>query len=495
LYTDLTSTISLLRRFPDGTVKKDQIDTIAAGWHLTPQLLPLPGGGAQYAEYARHEWQNQSTDKCQLDTGVAVDSIAADGTVGTGTVAFQDTATQPTGGNPCTAQQLDYSDAGGKEVFPPVMAISPKGETSLVTGEAAFQGLNVSPTGGLVDVVVAPGHPWTDATAELVFGGIEQAEGVAYAGEDPVVALPQAQGGVLATQRINGKWTSPTLIDGRVGDAASIIGSADGSALIATWPLAPGGKAPQSGQIHAYIRDPSGQIDTGTLITNDETFDDVWADGQGDFGVVNDGDADPGPAFVPVTATVVYDGAPPKVTVSGPASATAGQPADGFTATASDIWSTVGTPAWTFGDGGTASGSPVSHVFAAAGHQTVSATVTDAAGNSATGTTALDTKPPPTPPPVKDTTKPTVTKLKVSFSKKTREATFRFTLSEDATVKLSIKRKGVKKATTITKKLKQGRRSIATKKLKLKVPYTFTLAATDAAKNTSKLSSLKRTFR
>jgi hypothetical protein len=50
--------------------------------------------------------------------------------------------------------------------------------------------------------------------------------------------------------------------------------------------------------------------------------------------------------------------------------------------TATDEWSTVGAPAWTFGDGGTGSGTSVQHVFAAAGTYTVHVSVTDGSGNS-----------------------------------------------------------------------------------------------------------------
>ena len=62
-------------------------------------------------------------------------------------------------------------------------------------------------------------------------------------------------------------------------------------------------------------------------------------------------------------------------------------------------------------------------------------------------------------------------------------------------MKLTIKAKGSKKATTITKRLKKGSRSMKTRKLKLKLRYAFTLVATDAAKNKSKAARLSRTFR
>jgi hypothetical protein len=50
---------------------------------------------------------------------------------------------------------------------------------------------------------------------------------------------------------------------------------------------------------------------------------------------------------------------------------------------ATDEWSTPGTPAWTFGDGGTGSGLTPVHIYAAAGTYTAHVTVTDSSGNSA----------------------------------------------------------------------------------------------------------------
>jgi PKD domain len=79
---------------------------------------------------------------------------------------------------------------------------------------------------------------------------------------------------------------------------------------------------------------------------------------------------------------------PPQLTLGAiPARATAGVPAT-FSASASDFWGPV-TVVWNFGDGSTARGSSVKHVYAAAGHPTVTATAIDAVGNSVSAATAV----------------------------------------------------------------------------------------------------------
>ena len=78
-----------------------------------------------------------------------------------------------------------------------------------------------------------------------------------------------------------------------------------------------------------------------------------------------------------------------------------------FSMTTADDWVTP-TVSWDFGDGNQASGSPVTHRFAAAGTYTVTGTATDAAGNKATRTTVVtvtatpsqEPPPAPLPPPV-----------------------------------------------------------------------------------------------
>jgi hypothetical protein len=93
------------------------------------------------------------------------------------------------------------------------------------------------------------------------------------------------------------------------------------------------------------------------------------------------------------------DAAPPRLSITGaPASGVTGQSL-GFTASASDVWSSVST-GWNFGDGGTAGGNSVAHAFGGPGTFSVRATATDAVGNSRSDTRSVQiTNPPPPPPP------------------------------------------------------------------------------------------------
>ena len=66
-----------------------------------------------------------------------------------------------------------------------------------------------------------------------------------------------------------------------------------------------------------------------------------------------------------------------------------------------DAWSPIASIAWSFGDGGTGSGSSVTRTFAAVGSYAVSVTATDAVGyaTTLTGTVVVSPAPPVTPTP------------------------------------------------------------------------------------------------
>ncbi len=93
------------------------------------------------------------------------------------------------------------------------------------------------------------------------------------------------------------------------------------------------------------------------------------------------------------------DAAPPRLSITGaPASGVTGQSL-GYAASVSDVWSSVNT-VWNFGDGGSAGGSSVSHVFGGPGTFSVRATATDAVGNSRSDTRSTQiTNPAPGPGP------------------------------------------------------------------------------------------------
>jgi hypothetical protein len=79
-----------------------------------------------------------------------------------------------------------------------------------------------------------------------------------------------------------------------------------------------------------------------------------------------------------------------------PASGTEGRPV-AFAVSPLDVWSGATTGSWDFGDGQAASGTSVSHTYAAAGRYRVVVTSTDAVGNSSTSTGSITIAPSPTP--------------------------------------------------------------------------------------------------
>lgn len=82
----------------------------------------------------------------------------------------------------------------------------------------------------------------------------------------------------------------------------------------------------------------------------------------------------------------VGDGSDPVIgQLTVPASVTAGDSL-AVAVSATDLWSGVESVAWSFGDGGSASGESASHTYPAAGTYTVTVTVTDGAGHSASRT-------------------------------------------------------------------------------------------------------------
>ncbi|HWH19401.1 MAG TPA: PKD domain-containing protein [Solirubrobacterales bacterium] len=90
-----------------------------------------------------------------------------------------------------------------------------------------------------------------------------------------------------------------------------------------------------------------------------------------------------------------YDVAGPQLRgLSIPASGTVGTPLS-FSVSPLDVWSAVGATTWSFGDGGSAVGTSVSHTFAGPGTYTVKVSSTDAVGNTstATGTVTVGAEP------------------------------------------------------------------------------------------------------
>ena len=93
---------------------------------------------------------------------------------------------------------------------------------------------------------------------------------------------------------------------------------------------------------------------------------------------------------------------PPLADPNGPYSGTAGMPVAFDGSASSDPDGTVVSYSWDFGDGSTGSGATPTHTYAADGNYTVTLTVTDDAGDSASATTAATIGAVGNQPPVSD---------------------------------------------------------------------------------------------
>jgi hypothetical protein len=97
---------------------------------------------------------------------------------------------------------------------------------------------------------------------------------------------------------------------------------------------------------------------------------------------------------------VGYDGAGPQLRgLAFPGPVQAGRPLR-FAVAPVDVWSAVDSVVWDFGDGGSASGSSVTHAYAEPGLYRAQVTATDTLGNESTATAAVRATPAPPPPPV-----------------------------------------------------------------------------------------------
>ena len=106
-----------------------------------------------------------------------------------------------------------------------------------------------------------------------------------------------------------------------------------------------------------------------------------------------------------IIQAAVYDATGPQLgSLSIPANGTAGEPLS-FSVSPLDLWSALGATSWSFGDGGSASGTAATYAYAAAGTYQVTVTAADVLGNptSATGTVTVAASP-TTPPPTTVTT-------------------------------------------------------------------------------------------
>jgi hypothetical protein len=298
---------------------------------------------------------------------------------------------------------------------------------------------------------------WTSGSA------VTSSAGTLGNGSAPALAT-DAAGNVTAT------WLDGSTVGGatRAADASTFVATPDlgaGAAGPATLDVGPAGDAlavwpPASGDLRAARRAASGGFQPAADIPGAAASDlpVVTVDGEGSAVVA-------WPAADGAHAAVFDAGAPALGTVTAPATATVGVPAD-FAASATDRWSTVGL-GWAFGDGATAAGGAVSHAFGAAGTPVVTVTASDAAGNAASAGRSVSVsapvvQPPPPPPPPEPLVTPRVA-VPVTPSWRVRGKVIRLLrlklagLPAGATAELRCKGKRCPLRRTKTFKAKDGR--------------------------------------
>ena len=192
-----------------------------------------------------------------------------------------------------------------------------------------------------------------------------------------VTAAPPPQPGNHApTAQAGGPYS------GTAGQPISFGGSAqdiDGDTLTYAWAFSDGGSA--TGVSASYAFASAGSY-TATL-------------------TVSDGKGGTTTATAAVAVTAATPGnQPPTARLTGPLTGTVGQSLSYDASTSSDPDGDPLTYAWTFGDGGTASGTAASHVYAAPGTYAVVVTVNDGAGHGHTAQLLVKVNPPPNRAPL-----------------------------------------------------------------------------------------------
>ena len=207
-----------------------------------------------------------------------------------------------------------------------------------------------------------------------------------------VAAWPAGGNIVVATRDASGTWTAPASLDAAALGYPAIATGPDGTTTLA-WSNAGGGSNPVR-----YATLPNGGAWSApadvTGLTNG--FLTVSVDGTGDPIVASTTSG---------TVTVVgSDNSGPQLrNLSIPATAAAGATVN-FSVSPLDTWSALGATTWDFGDGGSATGTSVSHQFTTAGTKTVTVKSKDALNNETTRTGSITIiggviSQPPTPEP------------------------------------------------------------------------------------------------
>jgi chitodextrinase len=190
---------------------------------------------------------------------------------------------------------------------------------------------------------------------------------------------PPGGGGFADFRELSGpsmNTLAPLVAVGRGGDALIAWGSSMGEAIYAVRRAANGAYGPLLQAVSNQIQLP------GEFVNFQQPS--IGVDDQGNGIATFLQDTFRNPTNFYRFRAVSFDAAAPSLSASVPASGTAGR-AVAMAAAAVDRLTPVSIN-WAFGDGGTATGGAVSHVFGARGAFTVTVTATDGVGNATTTT-------------------------------------------------------------------------------------------------------------
>jgi hypothetical protein len=344
--------------------------------------------------------------------------------------------------------------------------IPSSGGTSKIDGAFAPDGrLTVvwqANSGGIRGAVRPAGGSWS-AVATIASAGVQPVLAVDRHGE-ATVAWINGMKIFTAARDAAGTWSAPVQIsvDGDLNYYVPAIATDRGGTVTVVWPQASNSSGTVRYDQKAATRTPAGwgapvtigQGDSGGLVvaagaggrttaawrglvggtwvvqSSTRAVDGTWssprnlsAAGAMQPAVAVDPDGDALVAWNESNRVKVQadDAAPPQLRdLTVPLKATIGTPVT-FSVNPVDLWSGLGATTWTFGDGGSATGTSVTHTYTTSGNHTVTVISTDALGQPATDTATITVPAPQVAPaPVLDDapdSKPEGTELKVDLGR------------------------------------------------------------------------------
>ncbi len=360
---------------------------------------------------------------------------------------FVQTATHPAGGT--WSQPVALSDESEAAALPHIASDS-QGNLTAIWDSGGEEGVIQSKTR-------PAGGEWSSAAVDISDeDGLSSYPQIAIDGQGDVVAVWQqkdihgASGFhyfIQTARRAGGSWSTPLTIsreDGLAMNPALAVDPDGNATAIWVWaPLAtgtatglqarsgtaggswgatvyvatrPGGLEPSEGSIQ-LLADPQGNVTAlwegwsapndivrsarrtaggtwsspVTLSTGESFFPAMAIDPQGTVTAVWSGRQ----GTTQAVRSRVFDPIPPELNdLAVPATGVVGQPV-AMSVDPFDLWSPV-TSSWKFGDGGSSSGSTVSHCYSSPGEHTVTVTGTDLAANATSASQPITIDPDPT---------------------------------------------------------------------------------------------------